>query len=175
MIYNANQYADIRRNDHPVYRYRWDDVDLGDIKRFVRDYHSRRHGQVCLHEFGLDGVRFDFVGVDPFRQRVRVLEYKVAREDFLGDRKHLRYMRYCSTLAFVTPLGLVGADDMVDGRTGLLQVFRWQRRDARVDRWTLGAIWLKRPRGLTLDREVYCRVVGAMLLRLVQGRREDFF
>lgn len=172
MIYYSNQLPTLTANDHPDYEFDGD-VDLSDVKRFVRDRYGRRN-PVCIHEFGIDGYRFDFVGLNPYKRRVRILEYKVDRGDFLGDEKHLGYMGYCNTFSFVTPLGLATVDELRDRRAGLLQVFRWRRRKRRIDRWYLGAIWLRRPTGMKLDVETYHRMVEMMLVKVVH-RRDDVF
>jgi len=174
MIYNNNHYETLLLNGSPYYEYDRN-VELVDIKRFMKDYHSRQREQVCIHELRIDSHRFDFVSLNPFARHIKILEYKVMREDFNGDNKHLLYMGYCNTLAFVTPLGLVEIDDLKDRAVGLMQVFRWARRERKQERWTLGAIWVKRPRGRKLDVETYYRIMGMMLLRLVQGRKGDFF
>lgn len=174
MIYNSNQYPTLMRNDNEWYEYD-PDVGLDDIKKFVRQYHQRRKKQVCIHELGVDKYRFDFVSLDPYRQRVRILEYKVNKADFNGDSKHLGYMGYCHTFAFVTPLGLVTISDLRDKRAGLMYVFRYKKRASERDRWYLGAIWMKRPTGMVLHVSMYYHVIEMMLARLVQGRKEDFF
>lgn len=174
MIYNNNQYSTLISNDDQWYEYD-KKVDLRDIKTFMRQYHGRRGAQVCIHELGVDKYRFDFVSLNPYQHYIRILEYKVSRGDFNGDSKHLDYMQYCNTLAFVTPLGLVGVEDLKEKGIGLLQVFKWKRRNSIKNRWYLGAIWLKRPAGKKLDEEVYRQVADMMLARIVQGRKEDFF
>ena len=175
MIYFSNHYNIILNNSHHTYEYKWDDIGLVDIKRFIQDYHKRRKQQVCIHELGIDGMRFDFLSLNPYKHYVRILEYKVNVPDFKGDDKHLGYMDYCNTLAFVTPFGMVGVDDLKHEHTGLLQIFRWKRRNARINRWNLGAIWVKRPSGRRLPRITYYRIMEMMMARLVQGRKGDFF
>ncbi len=174
MIYRSNQYEQLMANDHPVYEYDGD-VGLADIKRFMKNYHGRKGQQVCIHELGVGRYRFDFVSLNPYKHRIRILEYKVSRGDFNGDTKHLAYMGYCNTFSFVTPLGLISVGDLKDQRAGLQQVFRWKRRNSRINRWNLGAIWLKMPRGLGLGIDTYYKVSDMMLARVVQGRKGDFF
>ena len=174
MIYRSNHYGTLMKDDHPVYRYDHE-VDLTDIKRFVKDRHKRHRSQVCIHELGVGKHRFDFLSLNPYTHHVRILEYKVDRADLDGDKKHLDYMHYCNTLAFVTPLGLVNVDDLKDKALGLMQVFRWKRRSGDRNRWRLGAIWLRRPRGKRLETERYYRIVDMMLARVVQGRKGDLF
>ena len=174
MIYYGNYYETLISNSSPYYEYN-NKVDLGDIKRFVGDYHKRRRGQVCVHELRVGKFRFDFTSLNPYTRHIRILEYKVTKEDFDGDTKHLGYMQYCNTLAFVTPLGLIRADDLKDKNVGLMQVFKWAHRTRRQERWYLGAVWVKRPKGRKLEERVYYKVVDMMLARVVQGRKEDFF
>lgn len=174
MIYYSNQYQILTENNDPWYEYDGN-VNLDDIKKFIKQYHGRRGQQVCIHELGVGKYRFDFVSLNPYQHRIRILEYKISKGDFNGDRKHLDYMHYCNTLAFVTPLGLVNVDELSDNRIGLLQVFKWKHRKNQINRWTLGAIWLKKPRGQKLDKETYYQVADMMLARVVQGRKGDFF
>jgi hypothetical protein len=174
MIFQSNQYDTLIQNNHHWYEYD-KNITLDDIKKFMKEYHSRRKQQVCIHELGVGKYRFDFVSVNPYQHRIRILEYKVSRADFNGDRKHLEYMQYCNTLAFVTPLGLVNINDLKDPSIGLLQVFKWKKRQSEINRWYLGAIWLRKPRGKPLDEKIYYRVADMLLARVVQGRKEDFF
>jgi len=173
MIYYRNQYDRLLADDDKYYEYS-DVVVLEDIKRYMKLHHQRKHDQACIQELGVDDVRFDFVSLNPHRRYIRILEYKVGRRDFLGDRKVLDYMAYCNTLSFVTPLGMVGREELIDDRIGLLQVFKWRHR-GREEGWRLGAIWVKRPGGRKLAIERYYRVADMMLARVVQGRKRDIF
>lgn len=174
MIYYSNQYQNLIQNNDPWYEYD-KNVVLDDIKKFMKQYHSRRGQQVCIHELGVGKYRFDFVSLNPYQHRIRILEYKISKSDFNGDKKHLDYMQYCNTFSFVTPLGLVKQDELKDNKIGLLQIFKWKHRNSQINRWTLGAIWMKKPKGRELDEQTYYRVSDMMLARVVQGRKDDFF
>ena len=174
MIYYYNQYDKLLANDNKYYRYDGS-VTLDDIKQYMKLHHQYKHDQACIQELGVDDVRFDFVSLNPYKRYIRILEYKVSRQDFKNDRKVLDYMQYCNTLSFVTPLGMVEREELIDDRIGLLQVFKWQHRGGEEERWRLGAIWIKRPSGRKLAIERYYRVADMMLARVVQGRKKDIF
>ena len=168
MIYYNNSHNKILHNQSPTYTYSWNDITLSNIKQFILDRQQFRTNEVCLHEFGIDKSRFDFISINPYSQRIRILEYKVNKNDYINDSKHQNYMNYCNTLTFVTPFDMV---DEVKTQCGLLQVFKWTRNS----RNGLGGIWIRKPKVKTMDNGIYTHIVGMMLVRLVQGRKPDFF
>ena len=173
MIFYPNQVDALITNTYQHYNID-KNVDLADIKKFVVRRHRRNGIEICIHELGVGNYRFDFLSLNPYSQKVRIFEYKTNRADFVNDKKWRGYLPYCNTLAFVTPLGLINVKDLPTG-VGLLQVFKWQRTHQTDSRQWLGAVWCRKPHGrqMTIDR--YYQVMGMLLVRLVQGRKDDFF
>jgi len=173
MIFFANNLDILLANNHKDYIFD-KDIDLMDIKKFIYNRHHNKGNQVCIHELGIQNVRFDFISLNPYTHKIRIMEYKVSKNDFDSDHKWQNYLPWCNTFTFVTPLGLIDLDALPTG-IGLLQMFKWQRRITRVNRWNIGAIWIRKPYGRILSIDRYYQMADMLLARIVQGRKDDFF
>ena len=149
------------------------DVSINDIKDYFRQHNSGPF--FSMFETGLDELRFDLIRIDPYRQYIRIFEFKSCRNDFTSDKKWQKYLSYCHTFTFTCPRQVIVPQDLPPG-IGLLWIYKWRWKDClwKPDRWVLDGEWQKRPRGKEVDKDTMLRI-AFMLLHRVRWRSNAVF
>lgn len=145
-------------------------ISVQHIKEFFRQNNSGPF--FSMFETGLGGNRFDLIRVDPYRQYVRIFEFKSGRSDFTSDKKWQKYLKYCHTFTFVCPREAIQKNDLPNG-IGLMWVYKWTHKQW-PDNWKLSAEWIKKPKAKDVDIETLLRLAFMMLHR-VPWRKKDVF
>lgn len=84
-----------------------------------REWHKTTHaGPVRIDVWAMRKSWSDY--------RCIAYEIKTSRADFLADRKYPEYWQYCNEFYFVTPPGLLSADEIgkLPPQAGLLEAYR---------------------------------------------------
>lgn len=113
-----------------------------------------------IPEFTYGDTRIDAVVIDVRRRNVRGFEVKVAKEDYLRDKKWQMYSAFCSSLSIVCPEGLLQVEE-VSKPFGLA----WVYEDGRLE-------WQRMPRNLQSRESLawtltYLSVLEKEIARLV--------
>lgn len=148
-------------------------VSIEDIKTFFRTHNNGVF--FSMFEAGLDGRRFDLIRIDPYRNYIRIFEFKSCRADFLSDRKYKKYLKYCHTLTFVCPREVIRKDDLPSG-IGLMWIYKWRHKNGLkgYNEWVLEQEWVRRPKKATVDKDVMLRI-AFMLIKRAIWRKDDVF
>lgn len=147
---------------------------VDDFKEYFRG--NCRNAFFSLFEMGIDDVRFDLIRINPYRQYIRIFEFKSGRSDFLADKKWQKYLKYCHTLTFVCPREEIQKDDLPAG-IGLLWIYKWRhKRFSKVmtPKWTLGSEWIKRPKVREVSKDVMLQMAFTLVHR-VKWRKDEVF
>lgn len=148
-------------------------VTADDMLGFIKSKAER--STVFLSEFGIDWVRFDLIGINCYKRKVKIYEFKTSRADFQRDKKWYKYLNYCNSFCFVTCNGYIKREELPKG-VGLLEITKktLPHYDGIKDIPYLQGNWVKRPRGRELDQERYIKIISLMLNR-AKHRPKDFF
>jgi len=150
------------------------DITIDDIRTYFR--HNNNGIFFSMFETGLDGNRFDLIRVDPYRQYIRIFEFKSCRADFTSDKKWQNYLKYCHTFTFVCGREVIKREELPGG-IGLLWIHRWrwkERPGYKTDVWHLQGEWQRRPRKKDVDMNTLNRIAFMLVHRTI-WRKEDVF
>lgn len=146
----------------PNYNYD-SNILIDDIKNLFK----KSHGPFfTMFEVGLDELRFDCIRVNPYKQYVRIFEFKSGRADFISDKKWWKYLKYCHTFTFVCPLGAIQKSDLLP-RVGLIWVYKWQHVNHDKDSWFIASDWVKRPKKQNVNHEILLKLAFIMIKRMI--------
>ena len=146
------------------------DVTVDDMKEYFKLYNNKGV-YFSMFETGLDDNRFDLIRVDPYRQYIRIFEFKSGRQDFLSDKKWQNYLEYCHTFTFVSPREAILKDDIPPG-VGLMWVYKQKWK--RSEQWAPTSEWIRRPRRRDLDESILMRLAFMLVYRTI-WRKDDVF
>jgi len=157
-------------------RYVFDsEISIADIKMYFRQNNSGTFFNIF--ETGLDSNRFDLIRLDPYREYVRIFEFKSCRADFRADKKWENYLKYCHTFTFVCPREVIQKDELPPG-IGLLWIYKWTHKMetpwSREMTWRLCGEWIKRPRKREIKEGVLRRLAFMLVYRTI-WRKDDVF
>ena len=149
------------------------DITIVDIKTYFQ-HHNNSGTFFSMFETGLDNLRFDMIRVDPYRQYIRIFEFKSCRKDFVSDGKWEKYLPYCHTLTFVCPRNVINRTDLPRG-IGLLWVYKWQHKNNPINsQWRLEGEWRGRPRKTEVEQAILTRLAFMLIYRTI-WRKEAVF
>jgi len=143
-------------------------TNVEDIKTYFKNVVNKN---VHLFEFGVHSSRFDMIRVDTWNQKIKGFEFKVSKQDFRNDKKWPNYLKYCHSLTFVCPEGLITKKELPK-HIGILYIKKW--RWPHNDRWFYEPTWARKPRNQILDKDTYIEVIS-LLLNRTKWRWGDFF
>lgn len=145
-------------------------ISIADIREYFKK-HNNTGPYFSMFETGLGGNRFDLIRVDPYRQYVRIFEFKSSRRDFISDKKWQNYLKYCHTFTFVCPRGVISKEELLPN-IGLMWVYKWghKSREARM----LTADWIKKPKVRDVSEKVLTRLAFMLVYRTI-WRKADVF
>ena len=151
-------------------------VSIGDIEEYFTKYNN--NGPFfSMFETGLDGLRFDLIRVDPYRQYIRIFEFKSCRSDFISDKKWQKYLPYCHTFTFVCPREAIKREDIPKG-IGLLWIFKYRWKDGgglqKNKNWRFENEWVRRPRSKIVEQQTLTRLAFMLVHRTI-WRKEAVF
>lgn len=146
-------------------------VTVDDIKTYLSSYGGNRGPFFSMFEVGFDGYRFDLIRIDPWRQYIRIFEFKSSRQDFISDKKWQNYLKYCHTFTFVCPREVINKSDLPKG-IGLLWIYKWRYKGH--EDWILDKDWVRKPRRKELDKDMLVKIALMMAYRAL-WRPEDIF
>lgn len=157
-------------------RYDFDScITIKEIREYFRSYNNSGTF-FSMFETGLDGNRFDLIRVDPYRQYIRIFEFKSSRRDFVSDKKWQNYLKYCHTFTFVCPREAIKKEDLPSG-IGLLWVYKSRYKSQlglNEAQWWLQGEWARRPRKRDVDKQILTQLAFMLLYRTI-WRKEDVF
>jgi hypothetical protein len=150
-------------------------IMIDDIKQYFSTYGGNRGPFFSMFEVGFDNYRFDLIRVDPWRQYIRIFEFKSCRRDFVSDKKWQNYLKYCHTFTFVCPREVINKGDLPKG-IGLLWIHKWRYKDRLkgCDDWLLDKEWVRKPRRKELDKDMLVKIAFMLAYRAL-WRPEDIF
>ncbi len=144
-------------------------VNADDIKNYFRGVKSTT---TSLFEFGIHDSRFDLIRIDTWKQKIKGFEFKITKADFNADKKWPNYLKYCHSLTFVCPEGLITIDDL-PSHIGILYVRKW-KHDIDNAHWFYRGRWVRKPRNQELSKDKYIEVIS-LLLNRTKWRWKEFF
>ena len=68
-----------------------------------------------------ESIRMDAFSFNRYNRETRGYEIKISRSDFLSDKKHMRYLDFCTFFYFIAPKGLIKAEELYS-TIGLIEV-----------------------------------------------------
>jgi len=144
-------------------------ITIQDIKEYFR---LHKYGPCfSMFESGLDGNRFDLIKINPYRQYIRIFEFKSCRTDFTSDKKWQNYLKYCHTFTFVCAREVIKREDLAPG-IGLMWIFKWKWKQQSA--WHLESEWISKPKKREIQTEEIARI-AFMLVHRAKQRKEDVF
>ena len=151
-----------------------DDITIAQIKEYFKYVENKGSSLYSMFETGLDENRFDLIRIDPYRQYVRIFEFKSCRRDFISDKKWKNYLDYCHTFTFVCPREIIKKEDLPPG-IGLLWLHKWQwKNQIDLSKWFIDKCWVRRPRARDLSKDMLLRIAFMMVQR-AKWRPTDVF